>query len=65
MIVLPNATSKDGTLIAFDKFGSGPPLVLVDGALCDRTFGPWGPLVARLAGRFSVYVYDRRGKADA
>src|SRR4029079_10471861 len=27
-------TSDDGTAIAFTKLGHGPPLILVDGALC-------------------------------
>ena len=26
--------SKDGTTIAFERSGSGPPLIIVDGALC-------------------------------
>jgi len=29
-------TSADGTAIAYDRTGSGPPLVLVVGAFCDR-----------------------------
>ena len=32
--------SADGTIIAFTKAGQGPPLILVDGALCSRSFGP-------------------------
>jgi hypothetical protein len=36
--------SSDGTTIAYEKIGSGPPLVLVDGALCYRAFGPARPL---------------------
>ena len=32
--------SKDGTPIAFDRVGSGPALILVDGAMCYRGFGP-------------------------
>lgn len=31
--------SKDGTEIAIDVVGSGPPVVLVDGAICRRAFG--------------------------
>jgi hypothetical protein len=30
------ARSADGTAIAFDRVGGGPPLVLVGGALSDR-----------------------------
>ncbi|GAA1445280.1 alpha/beta fold hydrolase [Leifsonia poae] len=57
--------SADGTTIAYEKVGSGPALVLVDGALCDRGFGPCRPLAAELADRFTVYLYDRRGRGDS
>ena len=30
------ATSRDGTIIAFTKRGSGPALIIVDGAFCYR-----------------------------
>ena len=33
-------TSGDGTTIAYTKLGSGPPLILVDGAFCYRENGP-------------------------
>ncbi|WP_327089504.1 hypothetical protein OIE66_02435 [Nonomuraea sp. NBC_01738] len=46
-------TSFDGTLIAFDSQGDGPPLVVVG--------GDPGPLAALLSTRFTVYRYDRRG----
>ncbi|HLJ82519.1 MAG TPA: alpha/beta fold hydrolase [Ktedonobacterales bacterium] len=58
-------TSKDGTTIAFDHVGAGPALILVDGALCYRTFGPMGPLAALLAPHFTVYTYDRRGRGES
>jgi alpha-beta hydrolase superfamily lysophospholipase len=54
--------SRDGTAIAFTRSGEGPPVILVDGALCYRASGPSGPLAARLSGRFTVYSYDRRGR---
>lgn len=57
--------SKDGTLIAFDRLGQGPPLVLVDGALCYRTFGPMPKLAPLLAKDFTVFMYDRRGRGDS
>ena len=57
--------SKDGTLIAYEKAGSGPPLVLVDGALCSRQFGPMPKLAPLLASRFTVYWYDRRGRGES
>ncbi|GAA1581912.1 alpha/beta hydrolase [Kribbella hippodromi] len=59
------AVSKDGTKIAYDRRGSGPALVLVDGALCSRAQGPMAELAELLAERFTVYNYDRRGRGDS
>jgi pimeloyl-ACP methyl ester carboxylesterase len=58
-------TSKDGSVIAFEKTGEGPALILVDGALCYRSFGPMGPLVPLLSPHFSVVTYDRRGRGES
>jgi pimeloyl-ACP methyl ester carboxylesterase len=58
-------TSRDGTAIAYERVGAGPPLILVDGALCSRAFGPMPKLAQLLAGQFTVYVYDRRGRGDS
>ena len=55
--------SADGTPIAVERSGDGPPVVLVAGALCDR--GSTRPLGEALAGRFSVVGYDRRGRGDS
>ena len=55
--------SKDGTLIAFDRVGAGPPLVLVVGAFNTRQTGD--PLAAFLASDFTVLTYDRRGRGDS
>jgi pimeloyl-ACP methyl ester carboxylesterase len=59
------ATSADGTAIAYQRAGAGPPLVLVDGAMCYRASGPSGPLAAQLTGDFTVYTYDRRGRGES
>jgi pimeloyl-ACP methyl ester carboxylesterase len=56
-------TSRDGTAIAFDQTGQGPPLIFVVGAFNDRRTG--APLAAYLAPRFSVFSYDRRGRGDS
>jgi pimeloyl-ACP methyl ester carboxylesterase len=52
--------SADGTTIAFDRCGDGPPLILVLGAFCDRSTAR--TLADLLAPHFSVYAYDRRGR---
>lgn len=57
--------SKDGTTIAYEKVGSGPALVLVDGAMCYREFGPCRSLAEELADRYTVYFYDRRGRGES
>lgn len=59
------AVSADGTRIAYELAGEGPPVILVDGALCYRANGPCRPLAARLASDFTVLCYDRRGRADS
>ncbi len=56
-------TSKDGTTIAFERSGEGPPLVVVGGALNDRHAA--ATLAGLLAPNFTVYAYDRRGRGDS
>ncbi|MGE5073880.1 MAG: alpha/beta fold hydrolase [Anaerolineae bacterium] len=62
---MKTVTSKDGTQIAYDTKGSGPALILVDGALCYRGFGPMPGLAELLAPEFTVYTYDRRGRGES
>jgi pimeloyl-ACP methyl ester carboxylesterase len=57
--------SKDGTEIAYESVGKGPALILVDGALCYRSFGPMTELAKLVAPHFTVYTYDRRGRGDS
>ncbi len=52
--------SADGTKIAFDQTGEGPPVILVVGAFNDRSTG--APLAKALESRFTVLNYDRRGR---
>jgi pimeloyl-ACP methyl ester carboxylesterase len=61
-MTMKTVTSKDGTLIAYDELGEGPPLVLVGGAFNTRSFGPNGALAPLMAERFTVINYDRRGR---
>jgi pimeloyl-ACP methyl ester carboxylesterase len=56
--------SADGTRIAYEVTGDGPPLVIVDGGMCYRDSGPSRPLAAELAADFTVYIYDRRGRGE-
>ena len=58
-------TSRDGTIIAFTKRGSGPPLLIVDGAFCYRENGPATELAMQLAQHFAVFTYDRRGRGES
>ena len=62
---MPTVTSADGTTIAFERSGSGPVIVLVDGAMCYRAAGPMRPLAEHLRGHFTVYTYDRRGRGES
>ena len=57
------ATSKDGTPIAFERSGEGPPIVLVGGALADRAAA--AGLAARLAPHLTAIAFDRRGRGDS
>lgn len=59
------ATSADGTRIAFERTGSGPLLVLVDGAFCYREFGPARSVAKAVQDAFTVVVYDRRGRGES
>ncbi len=63
---MQTVTSKDGTTIAFDKVGSGPAVILVNGAMAYRAFDPSLAHLAELLGKyFTVYNYDRRGRGDS
>jgi pimeloyl-ACP methyl ester carboxylesterase len=55
--------SADGTEIAYETDGSGPPLLLVGGALNSRQSS--ADFVPHLADRFTVVRYDRRGRGDS
>lgn len=59
------AISKDGTKIAYDKVGQGPPVILVSGAFSYRKFPAAVQLAHLLAAHFTVYNYDRRGRGDS
>ena len=60
---MEHLTSKDGTSIAYERQGTGPAVILVGGAFVDRSEN--APLASELAGRFTVFNYDRRGRGDS
>ena len=60
---MEHVISKDGTPIAFERSGNGPPLVLVHGTTADHT--RWAPVLPQLEERFTVYAMDRRGRGGS
>jgi len=55
--------SRDGTQIAFEKTGAGPALIVVGGALSERS---GSAELSQLLGKdLTVYSYDRRGRGDS
>jgi pimeloyl-ACP methyl ester carboxylesterase len=56
-------TSADGTSIAFERTGSGPPLVLVHGTSGNHS--RWDSIRPALAEQCSVYAIDRRGCGES
>ncbi len=57
--------SVDGTTIAYDQIGTGPAVILVDGALGYRAFGYMTQLANELSPHFTVISYDRRGRGES
>jgi pimeloyl-ACP methyl ester carboxylesterase len=65
MSPVQTAASKDGSCIAYDRYGSGPTVILVGGALGYRKFKKMEELAKLLAERCTVINYDRRGRGDS
>jgi pimeloyl-ACP methyl ester carboxylesterase len=55
--------SNDGTIIGYQRRGSGPPLLLVHGTTADHS--RWLPIAPRLEKHFTVYMLDRRGRGGS
>jgi len=55
--------SADGTTIAFDRVGSGPAVILVGGALSDRSAA--ANLASHVGRDLTVIAFDRRGRGDS
>ncbi|MEO6504192.1 MAG: alpha/beta hydrolase [Jatrophihabitantaceae bacterium] len=60
---MEKVTSKDGTVLAYDRVGEGPSLILAAGALNDRE--NTAELADLLAPYVTVFNYDRRGRGDS
>jgi pimeloyl-ACP methyl ester carboxylesterase len=56
-VIVPSA---DGTPIEIERFGDGPALVIVPGALSDHI--AWMACAPLLANGRSVHMIDRRGR---
>src|SRR3981081_2542242 len=55
--------SKDGTVIAYDKLGHGPAVIVGGGVIGDRS--QQAPVAELLAGDFAVFNFDRRGHGES
>jgi pimeloyl-ACP methyl ester carboxylesterase len=60
---MDTVTSRDGTAIAYEVRGDGPPVVLVGGAFNDRNTP--ADLAEALSTRYTAVTYDRRGRGDS
>jgi pimeloyl-ACP methyl ester carboxylesterase len=56
-------TSRNGTTISYDKYGSGPPLVLIHGAFSDHITN-WEFVKSLFETQFTVYAIARRGRGE-
>ena len=57
---MPQLTSTDGTNIAYEQTGDGPAVVLIHVGPFTQALN--AGLAGLLAGQFTVYTYDRRGR---
>jgi pimeloyl-ACP methyl ester carboxylesterase len=62
-VAFQTVTSADGTPIALETTGDGPPVILVGGAFNDRS--TVAGLAAVLAPHFTAVTYDRRGRGGS
>ncbi len=62
---ITNVISRDGTKIAYEKIGTGPSLIIVNGALSNRSMPGVKDLANLLAENFTVILYDRRGRGES
>jgi len=64
--MMDTVTSKDGTVLAYERLGRGQPVILIGGALqhraLDRVIGKRSEVLAEC---FDLVHYDRRGRGDS
>ncbi len=60
---MERVTSSDGTQIAYEKTGNGPPMVIVHGTPDDHTY--WEMVQQLLPQHFTVFTIDRRGRGQS
>lgn len=56
-------TREDGTVVSYDRYGDGPPLVLVHGGFSNHSTN-WTYVKPILQERFTVYAIARRGRGE-
>ncbi|SFS65756.1 alpha/beta fold hydrolase [Halostagnicola kamekurae] len=59
---MQTVTSADGTSIAFERHGEGPPLILLHGGSAPQY---WKPVVPRFAEDYTVIIPHRRGVGES
>jgi pimeloyl-ACP methyl ester carboxylesterase len=60
---METVASRDGTPIAYERSGEGPPLVLLHGTTSDHS--TWELVLPELQKHFTVYAIDRRGCGES
>jgi pimeloyl-ACP methyl ester carboxylesterase len=60
---METVVSGDGTPVAYERDGEGPPLVLVHGTTADRL--TWEFVLPELQKHFTTYAVDRRGRGES
>lgn len=60
---MEHVTSRDGTHIAYQRLGEGPPVIIIGGGLSDHTGGL--PLAEELSTDLTAVVVDRRARGQS
>lgn len=58
-------SSRDSTIIGYEKSGGGPLIILIDGAMAHRAYRGSRLLASELSNAFTVLTYDRRGRGQS